>query len=330
MNQEEYKLLYHDIINGYSFYNDDKEYFYIKHFKLEDLNDVNKKKIQIENKARKLGLLSEEEQLKNLIEKDNWSEDKESEILKLKSFIKDLKYTKSKLITTRDIENVNSQIKENQDKLNKISKEREEVLGTTLESYSNKKITEYYIFLSLFKDDKLKEKFFTKDQFDELEYKDLFEYYLKYNHGLSGLIEKNIKKIALSSFFLNGFYLCEDSPLIFFGKPVVELTFSQVELFAYGKYFKNILTNSTTKPPDNIADDPEALVDWYEGSKNANKNINKNNSNKEILGSSIVGASKKDLKKLGIDKPGGIDLVKEAEKKGGSLSFQDLIKLHNA
>jgi len=330
LNQEDYKLIYHDIINGYSFYTDEVDSFYIKHFKLEDLNEVNKRKSQIENKARKLGLLDEETQIKNLIDKDNWSNEREEEISKLKSFIKDLRYTKSKLIITRDIDHINSQIKENEDKLNKILKEREELLGTTLESYSNKKISEYYIFLSIFKDERLKERLFTKEQFEELEYKELFQYYSKYNKGLSFLTEKNIKKVALSSFFLNSFYLCEDSPLIFFGKPVIELTFSQVELFAYGKYFKNILTNATTKPPDNVMDDPEALVDWYEGSKNANKAINKNSSNKEVLGASIVGASKQDLKKLGIDKQGGIDLVKEAEKKGGSLSFQDLIKLHNA
>jgi len=48
------------------------------------------------------------------------------------------------------------------------------------------------------------------------------------------------------------------------------------------------------------------------------------------LGTSLVGASKGDLKRIGMENKDGIDLTKEAAKKGGSLSFQDLIKLHNA
>jgi hypothetical protein len=73
LNQEEYKILYHDVLNGCSFYNDDKIAFYIKHFCIKDLNIVNKRKIEIENKAKKIGLLSEEIQLQNLISNSNTS-----------------------------------------------------------------------------------------------------------------------------------------------------------------------------------------------------------------------------------------------------------------
>jgi hypothetical protein len=332
LNQEEYKLLYHDILNGYSFYDDGKDSFYIKHFTLKDLNLINKRKIEIQNKAKKSGLLEEKTQLENLIDKDSWSKDKEEKINSIKDFIKNLNYTKSKLITSRDIEDLNLQIKENQDQLNALAKEREELLGTTLESYSNKKISEYYVYVSLYKDEFLKDKLLTNQEFEELEYEELFSLYTKYNLGLSGLNEKNIKKIALSGFFLNSFYLCEDNPYTFFGKPAVELTFIQTELFSYAKYFKGILTNSTTKAPDNILNDPEALVDWYEGSKNAAQ-VARNTKSKnpgEALGTSLVGASKEDLKKIGMKDSSNISLTEEAKKKGGSLSFQDLIKLHNA
>jgi hypothetical protein len=332
LNQEEYKLLYHDILNGYSFYNDSKDSFYIKHFCLKDLNVVNKRKIEIENKAKRLGLLDEKTQLQNLIDKDSWSKDKENQIDKFKSFIKNLKYTKSKLIVSRDIENMNSQIKENEDKLDILLKERQELLGTTLESYSGKKISEYYVYVSLYKDESLKNKLLTSQEFEDLEYEELYALYTKYNIGLSGLNERNLKKIALSGFFLNSFYLCDDNPYTFFGKPIIDLTFIQSELFSYAKYFKGILTNSTTKAPDNVLNDPEALVDWYEGSKNAaevTRNTKSKNS-EETLGSSLVGASKEDLKKMGMKNTDNISLTEEAKKKGGSLSFQDLIKLHNA
>lgn len=332
MNQEEYKILYHDILNGCSFYNDNKIAFYIKHFCTKDLNIVNKRKIEIENKAKKIGLLSEEVQLQNLISKDSWSKDREEEIIKLKDFIKNLKYTKSKLITSRDIEAVNIQLKENESKLNIISKEREEVLGITLESYTNKKINEYYVFVSLYKDEFLKKRLLDSQEFEDLEYEELYELYTKYNIGLSKLNEKNLKKIALCGFFLNSYYLCDDNPYTFFGKPIIDLTFIQTELFAYAKYFKSIITNSSTKVPDNIINDPEALVDWYEGSKNASKAASnmKNKNPEETLGSSFIGASKEDLKKIGLKNKDNISLTEEAKKKGGALSFQDLIKLHNA
>ena len=154
--------------------------------------------------------------------------------------------------------------------------------------------------------------------------------YGKYNIGLAPINEKNIKKIALSGFFLNSFYLSNDDPFIFYGKPIINLTFVQTELFSNAKYFKAIVTNSTVKPPDNVLNDPDALIEWYEGSKNASELMNKSKKTEEALGSSVIGASKQDLEKMGMQNSGNISLTEEAKKKGGSLSFQDLIKLHNS
>ena len=89
MNTEELKSIYHDILNGYSFYSDNQVEFYVKHFCLEDLDLASKRKTQIENKARSLGLLDEKTQIKNLIAKDSWSNDKENEITVYQKYIKD-------------------------------------------------------------------------------------------------------------------------------------------------------------------------------------------------------------------------------------------------
>ncbi|NBV98834.1 MAG: hypothetical protein EBR67_04905, partial [Proteobacteria bacterium] len=66
--------------------------------------------------------------------------------------------------------------------------------------------------------------------------------------------------------------------------------------------------------------------------KNVNELLDKNTkvTNKDNVATSIVGATKEDLKRLGLkeDKTDGIDLAKEAAKKGGKLDMQDLIKLH--
>jgi hypothetical protein len=43
---------------------------------------------------------------------------------------------------------------------------------------------------------------------------------------------------------------------------------------------------------------------------------------------SVMGATKEDLKKLKQDNTGSVSLEDAAKKKGGSLSFEDLMKLH--
>ena len=49
----------------------------------------------------------------------------------------------------------------------------------------------------------------------------------------------------------------------------------------------------------------------------------------KIIATSIVGSKKEDLAKIGKDE-NGISLHKEAQKKGGTLSMEDLMKMHGA
>jgi precorrin-4 methylase len=109
----------------------------------------------------------------------------------------------------------------------------------------------------------------------------------------------------------------------------MDLTFYQAELFTHGRYFKNILQNSKNTPPDDIMNDPDKIIEWYEASTNAQEAMNKINKDSSG-GSSIVGASREEMQKLGAidDSERGIDLAAEAAKKGGELTMDDLIKLH--
>ena len=140
--------------------------------------------------------------------------------------------------------------------------------------------------------------------------------------------EANIKRIALSGFFLNNFYLCKDNPKIYFGKPVVELTYNQSELFSYGRYFKHILSDMKNKPSPEIMDDPDKLIEMYNIGQNSSK---MKQSAEDSDASTVVGATKEDLERMGMSSPSedkGVSLSKEASKKGGKLSMDDLIKLH--
>ena len=152
--------------------------------------------------------------------------------------------------------------------------------------------------------------------------------------GISYLNSLNYKRIALSTFFLNYFYLCDDNPNIFYGRPVVKLSYNQVELFGYARHYKNALQEMKTNPPDELYDDPEKLEEWVSAGKNADKVMEKNKQDREHGASSIVGATKEDLKRLGYTYEDNTDVSKTnlSEKANSSkkqrLSFEDLIKIH--
>ena len=126
--------------------------------------------------------------------------------------------------------------------------------------------------------------------------------------------------------------MCDDNPYYLYGKPIIDLTFYQMEVFSYSRYFRNALSEAKHKPSDELYDDPEKLIDWLESSKNAEEMLNKgskkeNTKSEGAIGTSIIGAKKEDLAKIGIDEK-GISLHDEALKKGGVLSMEDLMKLH--
>ena len=151
-----------------------------------------------------------------------------------------------------------------------------------------------------------------------------------YNKNTDKFNSKALKLISVSGFYTNLFYLCNDDAFVFYGKPLVELTFYQIELFGYGRYHKSLIENADSRPPEEISKSPQKLVEWFESGKNVKEVLDKSqNIGKEGAATSLVGASKQDLKRLGLDNPNEtINLAKKAAEKGGRLSMDDLMKLH--
>ena len=76
-------------------------------------------------------------------------------------------------------------------------------------------------------------------------------------------------------------------------------------------------------------EEPEKLIEWAESSKNVKEILEKSSSEGEGGASSIVGATKEDLAKAGIDQSQDvIDLDQKAKEQGGRLSMEDMMKLH--
>lgn len=303
---------------------------HLKHLSVWDTEALDEKRSLYFEKATEKGLPSTKEKLK-LLEKDGlWDPSKDKEVKELERFIERMSQTKSKLILKSEIERVSEEIKSNQKKLEEINTEKNQLVGLTSELFADKKVNDYYVYLTLYKDSTFKEPFFTKEEFDELSDVELAELIIGYNTISDVFSDINLQRIALSSYFLNNYYLCKDNPFTFFGKPIVELTYHQIDLFSYGRYFKHVLSEMKNPPSPDAMEDPDKLLELY----NIEQNKEKLDQGKDQTGvaSTVVGATKDDLEALGMSKESAegnvVDLNEEIAKKGGTLSMEDLIKLH--
>ena len=256
-----------------------------------------------------------------------WSSEKDDEVKRIQNLVKGLNKTKSKLFLQAQIDQIKKEIKQNEEKLYEILAEKESIVGFTAEEYAHRRINEYYMHLSIL--DKDGKRMFKENEFDDLEESQVSEIFSIYSQNNEKFQGENLKRISLSDFFTNIFYLSDDNIFNFYGKPIIHLTFYQAELFSYGKYFKSIIQNSEDKIPDHIVEDPEKLIEWAESSKNVKEILEKSSSEGEGGASSIVGATKEDLAKAGIDQSQDvIDLDQKAKEQGGRLSMEDMMKLH--
>ena len=328
MEKQELKLVFSEIVEGYSLTR--SELF--GDLKIKHINNYDSAKTDIKNnyyfeKAVSQGLPKREEKLEYLIKEKLWDPEKDKEADRLKEMLKGMNRTKSKLFLQAQIDAIKKDIVDNEIKLSNILAEKESVIGFTAEEYANRRINEYYMHISIL--DEEGKQLFGENEFDELEQdqvNDIMRVYEKNNRKFKAEI---LKKISLADFFTNIFYLCEDNVFNFYGKPVIDLTFYQIEIYSYGRYFKSIIQNSEEKIPDHIVEDPDKLIEWAESSKNVKEVLEKSSGDAESGASSIMGATKQDLAKAGIDENQDvIDLSQKAQEKGGRLTMEDMMKLH--
>lgn len=319
------RKLYRDILNGYSiFYLKDKS-FSFKHLSESEVCASNEIYIKEFNKAKSDGLLSSEQKIKLLCRDKVWSEELETEIKNLHDQISTLQNTVKKLIIKSQINKINNDIKQKEDKLKTILKEKEDLLGLTADNFAYRKSNEYIIYLSLYKQDGRTQMFENEEAFGEINEIEFLQYIESYKEFVSNFNIQNIKKIAVSPFFMNTFFLCEDDPFIFYGKPIINLTQYQCDLFSLGRNYKYYLTKMGENPPTSIKNLDE-LVAWYENRQTIN-NLKDKDSNK--MGQSYLGASKEELKLMTSNsKDQVVDLSEEAKKAGGDLSFDQILKIH--
>lgn len=330
MQNNDTKFVYSQIINGYSSFLYKNKTFYIKHLNNLDLASIDIFYNNAIEYAVSRHIPTQKDRLETLIQNKQWSNDKEKEIEEIKAFIVSLKHTKTKYSLAKDKKLVDKEIVIHQDRLTNLILERNKLIGKTAEQYADKKINEYYLYISLYKDDKLNHQYYSQGEFDELEQIELDNLLYNYNKTMTVFSDNYLKKISLMPIFMNLYRLSNNNAYNFYGKPLIYITFYQIEIFQHAKHFDYILNNATTQPPPEILNEPDKLYEWFENSKNMenviqNSDAKVSNDNDEVIsGSSIVGAKSEDYKKYGINGEENKSLMEKLKKKG-ELSVFDIM-----
>lgn len=327
----EYGKIFSEISKGYSLEEIEKQKYYFKHPSLSEYFSVYSNYEHLIKKAKKLGLETEKEKLEEAIKNNWWSKEKESTVESLTKTIQNLIITKSKLAYPSQKKEIDLQIKKIESILITYQKERQEIIGYTVESFSNQSFGDEMIFLLSYKDSSLLDKAFkTEDDYyslSEIESNQIKNIYIKYNNIFSSNI---IKRIAATGFFQNLVYL-NDDPYKFWGKPTIYCSKYQIDLLLYGKMFRKTIESYAKNDQaisEDIISDPEKFVVWFESqqgkpiSKSKLKPIDSKNSV-----SSFVGANKEDLNQMGVEveKIKGKSLIQMAIEKGGEIEKKDYL-----
>lgn len=322
------KMTYRDILLGYTkCVLDGSKHGFIKHLSIYDSIDLEEVKEKYENDAKSKGVPTKEEKQKYLMEENLWTKKEEDNLIELSGFVSNLRATKSKLFLKSQIDDLKSQIEEAEQKIKKMELEKKNLIGLTAEGYADKKVNEYYIQHVLYKDSEFSSLLYENDEYEDLDDLRISSLVVQYNETTKFFKTECFKLIALSSFMSNSFYMCDNDPMRFYGKPVVDLTFFQTEVFSHAAYFKHIMSESKAPIPESMRDKPEELIEWFEASKNAEEVLDKMDTSKGG-GSSLVGATKDDLERLGLNDSTNKSLSSEAAKRGGKLTMEDFMEIH--
>lgn len=324
--QSNYKKIFRDVKNGFSEVKILENLFYLKHMSFEDQVDIDTIYDKYFEQAKSKGVPTHKETLERLIEENEWSNKKEREISQQQDFIDNLIKQKKALYLKSEILRVNKDLEEAQKKLSDLKNVRAMFFSRTAESYAEERVNDYYIIKCLYKDKKLEQPAYSIDEFDDIDSEQLFAIIKEYNRVYKQINDDSIQRIVLQDFF-NLFMPFAENPIEFYGRPICELSYNQLKLLVYSRFFKNVFQQNENMPSE-IKSDPDKIIDYVNANENAKK-ITERNLNKENSAESIVGATKEDLEYLNITKPGQktLSLAEEAKKKGGSLSMEDMMKL---
>lgn len=281
------KNIFYEIIKGYSC--DYAENLFIKHFTELEKIEIIKKRQEILARAKIKGLRTQREVLAFLASEKIWTQDNEDSIAELELSIQDNSKMLERLVFDNKKQSLAAAIKGMEVKLSALKEKRSEMVGLTAEKYADEKYLNYFLFFAFYKDESITEKYFSKQDFDDLEDEEIEKYFLIYSNNLKKFNDENFKKVAVTPVFLNlSGFAYEDSSL-FLGKNVMQYTTYQFEIFNLLKRNMRVISeassdiisiHSQTKYSD--------LIRWYNDQSDAIELRNKKASGRSEGGISIT------------------------------------------
>jgi len=258
----ELKMVYQEIIEGCS---RSRHEFFIKHLCEIEQIEVIRKRLEFLQYYISQGIPTEAERLTQLKAIDDWSDEKDLDILSYRQTISD----NEKMIITvipQQQAAIQQMIADNRKSLFQLLFEKRSLIGMTAEELSEKDGTYFLSFLSLFKDRECSKPIFESwEEFESLEEDKMSHYILAIDEVLERLQETNIRKISALPFFLNAFSYCKEDIPSFLNKPIARLTNYQIHLFSLGARNINILSQANGSPPEYFDNVPaEEVIKWYD------------------------------------------------------------------
>lgn len=320
-----YRKAFVDISRGYSesIYRNVK--IFIKHFNIYDQGRIDESAQKISKRYQKSGLKTEKEILDEAKRSGDWTDKHEAELEQRRNFLKTLTNTKKSLIIPSQVQQIENKIKDVEKEIQQKGLTKQLLLKDSCEAFTERKISDLTIAESIFQDSDLKNRFFSQEEFDDLEREEIYELVKIYNDSFSELSIETIKELSLSGIFSNYFSVCEKSPCDMFDRKPMDLSFFQLNLLNYGQVFKSIFKN-VPNIPDEIKNNPDKLLDFAESGNEKAQKIkemqNKGNPNRTGA-QSIVGASKEDMSAMGFNE-GNFTSPAELLKKAGKSSLSTL------
>lgn len=322
MKDEFYISLVGEAFDGYTEAIIDDKPAYIKHVSLKDQRYLHKFYEKYKALALSKGLDTEEDRLAYVIKEDIWTQEEDSKIASLKFEIENLKKTQTQLPLPSQREQMGNTISDRNNDLTKLLSDRQEVVGKTAEDYATSRSGDEILRFLLFKDSKLTEHLYTEEEFGELESWEIIRINLIQNNISQRFSDLKIQEAVLRPFFSMYLSLCENVGA-FYSKPVTSLSIYQLRVVLFGRMFFNIFQN-TDDVPDDIRQDPEKLMAFSESQQNKDKR--KTGIRDDADASMVFGATKDDMKTF--DTPqGNKQLAEEAEKHGGQLNMEQMMRL---
>lgn len=250
---------YFSILEGYSVIEIEGETAYIKHFDLQTQTIIDNYYQEVFQKAKAKGLLTYEESLRKIMDDGDWTEDEEKKLKTTERSLSKLKEGIANALNETMGRQMEEALQETQDLFDELKKKRESLVTNTCEDIAERRSSDLIIKYSFYKKDR-STRFFSEEEFDMLDRRDLANLVGEYNKAVDPLKTENIQSISIADFFTSYYNLVDENMEAFFGKPIHSLTFFQVNLLNYAKLFSNILKNMN--PPEHIRDSAKGLLNF--------------------------------------------------------------------